>query len=212
MDKSWSNIRKIPENAGELFPAAIYLATWISPSFTSFLDKDIVNTLSLCMWLEFIMGHAGTAFAVTAFVAGSRRSRVRMAVIFGLVYACLVVGMCFMMQSFYPLIQFGLVFYGRIRLAAADTAGSGNKLSSVLTAASRVFLLMIALAIAALLPLPRLGLPPEALSHGGGGEMADKPQMGMAWGFIYFTASWYLYVVVAPKIRRKIDALQKSGK
>jgi hypothetical protein len=214
MDESWRDIRKIPENAGlsELIPAAIYLATWISPSFMSFLGKDIGNTLSMCMWLEFIMGHAGTAFAVTAFVAGSRRSRVRMTVFFGLLYACLVVGMCFAMRSYYPLIQFGLVFYGRVRLAAEDAADGGNKLSAVLIAASRVFLLLITAGVAAVFPLPQLGATPEAMNLTGEGRMIEHPHMTMAWGVIYFTASWYLYGVAAPKIKQKLTGFPRFGK
>ncbi len=200
---SLQNLIKIPRQIGELIPAAVFLTVWISPSFLRFMDDDIGNTLSMCMWLEFLMGHAATAFIVVAHVIEGKTSRVSTTVFFGLIYASIVIVMCFVIGSYYPLIQFGVVFYGRIHLARVGSK-EDFKITHVLVTVSRVFLLLITAGIAAALPLPRFGATPDALPLNGEGRMIENPHMTMAWGFIYFVASWYIYNIFVPNTVPKL--------
>jgi hypothetical protein len=202
-------VSKIPRQIGELIPAVIFLSVWISPRSMRFIGENAGNTLDHCMWLEFIMGHAATAFIVVAYVTSSKTSRVSITAIFGVIYAGFVVVMCFAMGSFYPLIQFGFVLWGRLSLAKTGSK-SDIKITHILLTASRVFLLMITAGIAAAIPLPRLGATPEAIQISGGGIMAENPHMIMAWGFIYFVASWYLYNIFFPNaVPRLTDKLRR---
>lgn len=205
MRKSPLDVVRIPRHTGELLPAAIFLATWISPASTRFLSDNIGDTLGYCMWLEFIMGHAATAFVVIAFTRRGRKSGIVTTSVFGIIYAAMIVMFCVVMKSWYPLIQFGVVLWGRIRLGYSEAPGN-IKLGQVLVVASRMFLLLITAGIAAAIPLPHLGATPESLPMSGEGRMTEYPHMTLAWGFLYFVSCWYIYGRLVPKIQPKIEA------
>lgn len=204
-------VNDLQRRYGELVPAFVFVAAWISPASIGFLGKNMGDVLSHSMWLEFIMGHAATAFVVTAYVSRNKTSRVSATVVFGVIYAVMVIGFCFATGSFYPLIQFGVVFWGRLQLARTGSRDD-FKMIHIFTAASRVFLLMITSGIAAVLPLPRLGATPDALPMSGDGILIENPHRTLAWGCIYFVASWYLYNKALPglipeftvKIKRRL--------
>jgi hypothetical protein len=198
-------VLKLPRQYGELFPAAVFLAAWVYPPSVGFLGGNMGDALSNCMWLEFILGHAATAFVVVAYVTRTRTSRISSTVGFGLIYGVLVVVMCFAIGSFYPLIQFGIVLFGRLRLAAAGSRDD-FKITQIILPASRIFLFMITAGLAAALPLPRLGATPEALPISGEGILVDNPHRTMAWGIMYFVAGWYLYNKLLPGAVPRITA------
>ena len=149
---------------------------------------------------------AATAFVVVAYVTKDKTSRFSSTLVFGLIYAVLVAGMCFVIGSFYPLIQFGVVLIGRLHLAATGSAGD-FKIIHVLTTAFRIFLLMITAGVAAAVPLPRLGATPEVLPISGEGLMVENPHMTMAWGVTYFVTGWYSYNKLIPVVVPKITAV-----
>ena len=200
-------VLKLPRQYGELFPAAVFLAAWIYPPSVGFLGGNMGDALSNCMWLEFILGHAATAFVVVAYVTRTRKSRISSTLVFGLIYAVLVAVMCLAIGSFYPLIQFGVVLFSRLHLAATGSGPGGDfKITPVILTASRMFLLLITAGVAAALPLPRLGATPEALPISGEGIMIENPHKTMVWGVIYFTTGWYLYNRLLPGALPKITA------
>lgn len=186
--------------------ALAYAAVWIAP--TSF-PSDFARILMLGMVVEFLLIHSFPFLFVVG--AGERhevgRWRRSLAVAaIGMFYLTFAAALAKVFASSAPLWTFGWLIASRV---ATIWIGSHSRVSEIdgqIGGWGRSAALYIGGLIAtAIVPLPRLGLTPEAvtaLALPGSGTWIEAPQKLFAFGLIYFGAAAYFAARTAARSER----------
>lgn len=174
----------------DLILGAAFLMTWIEPTR---LGPRVVEAFLLVMLLEFIVVHSG-GFAGSVILSDRPRARKVAALAgMGLFYTLFVGGFGLAFKTWWPLASFWGLMLNRMASVLLGQAEPGDEraFASRGWAAGAVFYLGFAF-VTVFLPLPRLGLTPEAVSAldlPGSGLWVSQPWRVLAFGFLYFTAT-----------------------
>ena len=176
--------------------ALAYAAVWIAP--TSF-PSDFARMLMLGMVVEFLLIHSFPFLFVVGAgerLEGDRWRRSLAVAAMGMFYLIFAAALAKVFASTAPLWTFGWLIANRV---ASIWIGNHSRVSEVdgqIGGWGRSAALYIGGLIAtAIIPLPRLGLTPEAvaaLALPGSGTWIEAPQKLFAFGLIYFAANAWL--------------------
>ena len=178
--------------------SALFVIAWVAPGF---LGAARVKDLMLTMLIEFIVMHSSAFYAGIAGMTDASRAK-RLALISGLsaFYLLFVVGFSLGFDSSWPIWAFGWLFVSRF--AHVWTLGGGTDENIRRMMGSWVISALAYLGGAfatTLLPLPALGLTPDAVAalqipRNMSGLWIDKPWTVIAFGAFYFAVlSWSKY-------------------
>ncbi len=180
--------------APDLLTAVTFLVAWIAPLAWG---TGLVGNLLLTMLLEFLIVHSGAFIGMTVLAPDVSRLRKTLVVIgFGAFYMVFVLAIAFALKRLWPVWAFLWLLGGKLALVWFQRAGGTDEVQrqrelwiwSVLCYLGGTFVTL-------LLPLPRLGLTPEAIAQvglTGKGLWVEKPQTVMAFGLLYFSAlAWF---------------------
>jgi hypothetical protein len=179
---------RIPAALPDIVFAGAFLITWISPFE---LGPDAVKNLMLTMLLEFLVMHSGAFIGRIALAPGGSRLGKSLGVLgFGAFYTLFVLAFVKAFGTWWPLWNFLFLLASRFAsiwfVPSADHAARqwGLWIWSVLAYLLGCFATIV-------LPLPALGLTPEAVASlhlKGRGLWIDHPHTVIAFGAFYFSA------------------------
>jgi hypothetical protein len=174
----------------DLLLGLVFLVVWIDPAR---LGAAPVGPLMLTMLLEFIVVHS-SGFMGTVMVGDLPRER-KVASLLGLgaFYTLFVAGFALTFKTWWPLASFWGLTVNRLLSVLLGQAPAGDERAFAQRSwgVGALFYLGFTF-VTILLPLPRLGMTPAAVSAQdlpGSGLWVSQPWRVLAFGFLYFTAT-----------------------
>jgi hypothetical protein len=177
-----------------LAAAVVYLAIWISPlSFAPALARGFL----LAMLLEFLVLHSFPFLQLVAgrTEAGKTKGRLVGLLVtlgFGAFYLIFAAAIAWATDSSTPLWTMGGLVAGRaIEIVAIGEPAAGVADERFAVWLRSLGLYFVGIFATALMPLPALGLTPEAVARlelPGSGAWIDHPQKAFAFGCFYYAA------------------------
>jgi hypothetical protein len=170
--------------------AALYLSTWIAPDPAR---PTLVGRLMLAMLLEFIVVHSAAFMGTASLAPGTPAARALRIGGIGLFYTLFVGGFSLAFHQLWPLWSFWALIFNRMLsvLLKQPAAGEEQQFVKSQWAAGAAFYL-VAVLLTTVLPLPRLGVTPQAIAAmhlAGRGLWVDQPWRVLAAGTFYFAAT-----------------------
>ena len=170
--------------------AALYLGAWIAPDPAR---PTLVGRLMLAMLLEFIVVHSAAFLGTATLAPGSPAARATRIAGIGLFYTLFVGAFSLAFHQIWPLWSFWALILNRMLsvLLKQPPAGEEQQFLKSQWAAGAAFY-MIAVLLTTVLPLPRLGVTPDAIARMhlvGRGLWVDQPWRVLAAGTLYFAAT-----------------------
>jgi hypothetical protein len=169
-----------------------FLVTWGAPTLLGF---GMLRVAMLSMLLEFIVIHSGALMAGVLLADRGRAQRVMAILPMALLYSGFVVAFSWLMGEWWPLAAFWALMANRLTwvfLAPGEREVVQRRKTSEWASATLLYLGWVG--VTALLPLPRLGVTPEAVASVqtlGEGLWIEQPQAVLAAGAGYFlTQAW----------------------
>lgn len=169
--------------------AFVFLVAWIVPGF---VGATRVKNLMLTMLVEFIVMHSSAFYAAIAGMDATRGKRLLAITGLSAFYLIFIVGFSIGFDSTWPIWAFGWLFLSRFAhlwsARGEEDQGIQRMMSSWLVSCIAYLGGVFA---TILLPLPALGLTPEAIQalhfpKNMSGLWIDKPWTVMAFGVMYF--------------------------
>jgi hypothetical protein len=170
--------------------AGVFLATWIAPSAER---AWAIDGLMLIMLLEFINVHSSAFMGQTIISAMERGRKAAALAGLGVFYTLFVGGFALAFHQLWPLLSFWALTFNRLLGVLLGQAPQGQEaLFMRRTWAASVLFYLLGGFVTTLLPIPRLGVSPEIMTHvdrmGTGGLWIDQPWRVLAFGVLYFGA------------------------
>ncbi len=166
--------------------AALFLITWIRPEL---LGERMLRHFMYMMMLEFWVIHSTAFLSGVTLLPPNRRIKGGIFLALTVLYTLIVLPIARDYGSAWPLWAFwGLTLAKFPSFVSKCTAGGKNS-SIWYTWMAMVLAYMVAFEIAALLPLPKLGITTEVLATQGFQDSDDaaRAHRYMAFGLVYFT-------------------------
>lgn len=171
----------------DLSLAAVFLLTWTRPGGEFAQPVDL---LLLIMLIEFITVHSTAMLGSVWMSDKSTRNRLRSVGGLTLMYAMFVGAWSAGFSTWAPFIGFWLLTANRLLGMLLDSRpDEATRLDAERSWARSVALYVIGGGFATFLPVPRLGLTPEAMTAihiPGSGLWVDEPWRVLAFGLFYF--------------------------
>lgn len=168
--------------------AAVFLITWIDPTF---FGEKMVTSLVMVMLLEFLVVHSAGFMGVIVHGDGPRHTRILMLLGLTAVYVLFAAGFAAGMRSWWPVQAMLLLTVNRMLPLLFGKMPDARGIDPVMGswAASVVFYLFAVFA-GVMADVPPLGITPEVIAAQGmtvRGEWPEYPYKPIASGTIYFT-------------------------
>lgn len=198
--------------------AAVFLITWIDPTF---FGERMVAHLVTVMLLEFLVVHSAGFMGFIVHGDGSRLTRIGMILGLTCFYALFAWGFSVGTGSWWPLQAMLLLTLNRMMPLFFGPLPDGSALNTVgmFWAASVVFYLF-SVFVGVMADVPPLGITPEVIAAQGftsGGEWPEYPYKPIASGAIYFTLHGLFELLVGAWMGRggkpgAVDQARVSGR
>ncbi|MHB9132568.1 MAG: hypothetical protein ACYDBB_15980 [Armatimonadota bacterium] len=169
--------------------AGAFLISWIAPAT---FGPRFLEFLLLLLLVEFVTICSTAVMLTTMYKQDSRSRRISTMLLFGLMCTTLTGAYSLMFHTWWPVIGFWSLTGKRILAVAFNRVPVGELRQQAKRGMTVPLMLYVVGAFATtLLPLPRLGITPQATSGlhlGDSGLWVEQPQTFVAFGFLYFLA------------------------
>lgn len=168
---------------------AAFLATWIDPYA---LGDGMLPYLMLVMLLEFIIIHSSAFIGNIMYGDLSKQKKITMMLGFFGFYTLFVLAFSLGFGEWWPIVAFTGLMLNRMLSVLVGNLPEGAERERVRSMwAVNVFCYIVGVFATILLPIPALGITPEAIAQAGltgEGIWIEEPYRLAAFGFLYFSA------------------------
>lgn len=168
---------------------AAFLATWIDPYA---LGDGMLPYMMLVMLLEFIIIHSSAFIGNIMYGDLSKQKKITMMLGFFGFYTLFVLAFSLGFGEWWPIVAFTGLMLNRMLSVLVGNLPEGAERERVRSMwAVNVFCYIVGVFATILLPIPALGITPEAIAQAGltgEGIWIEEPYRLAAFGFLYFSA------------------------
>jgi hypothetical protein len=176
---------------------AAFLATWIDPYA---LGDGMLPYLLLVMLLEFIIIHSSAFIGNIMYGDLSKNKKITLMLGFFGFYILFVLAFSFGFGEWWPIVAFTGLMLNRMLSVLVGNLPEGEERERVRSMwAVNVFCYIVGVFATIMLPIPAMGITPEAISNSGltgEGIWIEEPYRLAAFGFLYFTAVGFFELMI----------------